>query len=256
MRFATEYCPRYPRTLLSRSVDLREAAANRAASANEYREILCHIPGGSTGIDAAAGLGIGTGLLAARSRQVIGIEISEERLSAARQENEDRGNIIWLRKDLNEIPGLLPLYSEPVDYVVSLQTIEHLFSPALFLMAARAALKTGGLLIVSAPAVQTTDLNPYHLHDFTPNSLKEMVESAGFSITGLQITSSVQPLSWANPFKRAGRVMPNIVPRSLLLKNMAEVYWQNPLKFLRRCYSLASDFGFPRGSVRIEARKE
>ena len=253
--YVTEYCARHPQALPSRAIPLREAAACHAASTTEYHGIINFIPPGLVGIDAAAGMGIGTGLLARISRRVIGLEMSPERLAEAGKINAGKTNIIWFQRDLNAVGPDTPLFSQAVDYVVSLQTIEHLFNPRAFLTAIHSTLKNRGVLVLSAPTVQTTDMNPYHLQDFTPGALSELVRSAGFEITGLVSTRSVHPLAWGNPLKKEGRIIPNIIPKSLLLKNMAEVYWRDPRKLLYRLASLAQDRGFPHESTRIVAEK-
>ena len=253
MRFVTEHCARFAQKLPSRAVAVKNAEASREASLAGYRQILEQVPAGSIGIDVAAGLGFGTGLLADRSRKIIGLEFSEERLAAAREENAARGNIVWRQKDLNDIGAIFPLYEELVDYVVSLETIEHLFCPDVFLMAIRSSLKPGGLLMLSTPAVQTTDLNPYHVHDFTPDSLFGMFQAAGFEVTGSRLVSNLKPLSWG--MKKEDRIMPNIVSKGLLLRNMAGVYAREPGKFLHRVGSLLRYQGFPQDSIYITARK-
>jgi 2-polyprenyl-3-methyl-5-hydroxy-6-metoxy-1,4-benzoquinol methylase len=51
--------------------------------------------------------------------------------------------------------------------VISLETIEHLEDPVKFVNHISSLLEKGGRIIASAPTVLTTDVNPYHLNDFT-----------------------------------------------------------------------------------------
>lgn len=84
----------------------------------------------------------------------------------------------------------IPLWSEQFDVVVMCDVLEHLFRPSDALLAARQALRPGGLLYVRVPSHESlityamTLGMPYeivHMRTYTPALLRRELKAAGFA---------------------------------------------------------------------------
>jgi 2-polyprenyl-3-methyl-5-hydroxy-6-metoxy-1,4-benzoquinol methylase len=123
--------------------------------------------------------------------------------------------------------------AESLTNIISLETMEHLDNPTRFIQHMAGYLMPKGRFIVSVPITPSMDANPYHLHDFSARTFKEMFLLAGFR----ELNSFVQKQSY-NPFfilKRTGERTKDI------RGNILSFYWKNPKKFLARLASLLSD---------------
>jgi 2-polyprenyl-6-hydroxyphenyl methylase/3-demethylubiquinone-9 3-methyltransferase len=98
----------------------------------------------------AADVGCGAGLLceplARLGAQVVGIDAAPENIVAARVHADGQGLTIDYRTGSIDVLG-----SDPFDLITSLEVIEHVEDPAAFVRGLAAALKPGGLLILSTP---------------------------------------------------------------------------------------------------------
>ena len=61
------------------------------------------------------------------------------------------------------------------DTIVSIETIEHLPSPAEFVARLVRLLRPRGVLVASVPTTPSVDANPHHLHDFSARSFRRLV---------------------------------------------------------------------------------
>lgn len=79
------------------------------------------------------------------------------------------------------------------DAVVGWQFLEHTIEPMRVLCRARAALKSGGVLVLSVPNVDSVERRlfgaaweawqvPFHLWHFTPHTLRRLVMAVGFDV--------------------------------------------------------------------------
>ena len=122
-------------------------------------------------LDAACGTGFGSYVLAQRVAEVVGLDVSPEAISEARQHHA-RPNLRFHHGVVESLPPIAGF-----DAAVSLETIEHVPDPRAFLREIHARLKPGGRLVLSAPNVaqhqgapQPTE-NPFHLHEPTYDEL-------------------------------------------------------------------------------------
>jgi 2-polyprenyl-3-methyl-5-hydroxy-6-metoxy-1,4-benzoquinol methylase len=77
---------------------------------------------------------------------VYGIDGSESGIAAANRRGVGQFKVSSLYEDL-AAPFALPSY----DAVIAVEVIEHLYSPRIFVKRARAALRPGGLLVITTP---------------------------------------------------------------------------------------------------------
>lgn len=128
-------------------------------------------------LDVASGSGHGTSMLANTKgvESVIGIDISERNVRVAQEAYPD---IQFLVGSAETLTDLLPAGS--ARFMVCMQTIEHLMSPAGFLSSAARVLAGDGLLLMTTPThnagpVFLPENNPYHVCEFGRQQLRELV---------------------------------------------------------------------------------
>jgi SAM-dependent methyltransferase len=127
-----------------------------------------------------ADIGCGDGILVYKALlkklRIVGIDLSMDGLVLANQELADHGF---------ESPSVIcadgyavPLAGDSLDYVVSLELIEHLEQPALLLTEVARMLKSGGIFVCTTPRCFSKDndfRDPFHLEEFTPEELREIL---------------------------------------------------------------------------------
>lgn len=143
-------------------------------------------------IDAGCGGGDFAEGLHGCGYRVYGIDLNESAIKAAKQRNAGEFAAASIYDDF-----LAPFQIEAVDAVVSVEVIEHLYSPRIFLDRAREALRPGGILAITTPywgylknivlAVSNrTDraLNPLwdggHIKHFSRATLTQIAKDQGF----------------------------------------------------------------------------
>ncbi len=106
---------------------------------------LGSLPGKSL-LDIGCGNGAVTASLAKGGAQVVGIDLSETGIALARQRNPD---LEW--RALSVYEDLRAQLARDFEIVVSLEVVEHLFDPRLFVRRVFEVLKPGGLVVLSTP---------------------------------------------------------------------------------------------------------
>ena len=133
--------------------------------------------------------------------------------------------------ELKDVFDFRPM--DPVNTVISLETIEHLTNPDRFVKHYSLILAKGGRFIASAPVTPSMDANPFHQNDFTIKSFKKLFTSAGL----VEIASLIQIQQY-----RAFTMISKKEGRSQdLRKGLAVYYLKNPRKFFSRLKSLFTD---------------
>lgn len=147
-------------------------------------------PGQLRILDLGCGNGRISNLLAEKGHSVTGVDASESGIEAART----GGKAKFVMASIYE-----PLNLGPMDCVVSLEVLEHLYRPMALFEQAYAALKPGGVLIVSTPyhgylknlALSLLDgwdrhhhvsADGGHIKFFSRDSLETMARAAGFEV--------------------------------------------------------------------------
>jgi len=130
-------------------------------------------------LDTCSGLGWGAYLLDAVAKRVICIDIDIDAIYAAKT--------IWPCEKCIFLQGdalKLPFHDNSFDIVTAMESLEHfrLEEAEIYLREMFRVLKPGGRLIGSTPLPeneegikQELNMNPYHLHIFTPSELAEFL---------------------------------------------------------------------------------
>ena len=146
-----------------------ERLASRLAAINRYRAVRKYCFGAV--IDAACGCGYGSAMLAKVPdvTSVLGLDADEDAIDTARGEFGVKAKFDVMNFYL---PGLVETFSE-ADVIVSVETLEHLEYPDMFL----AAVRESGCkrFIATFPSFPTSDFNPWHLNDITLEEVSTML---------------------------------------------------------------------------------
>ncbi len=94
-------------------------------------------------------------------------------------EDDGSGDLHALHPQTTELP---PGTYGRFDFVLISQVLEHLWDPVLALRNLLGALRPGGYLFASAPALNIQHLTPMHFFHYTPMGLAMAVTRAGFEI--------------------------------------------------------------------------
>ncbi|MFL5748575.1 MAG: class I SAM-dependent methyltransferase [Niastella sp.] len=187
------------------------------------------VPG--TVADIACGVGYGSHLLAASCPEsisrIIAVDIDQTSIDYARL-NYSNPKIEFMVADAETFQSPVSLQN-----VVSLETIEHLPNPEKFINNISTQLVVGGRFITSVPVTPSMDANPYHLHDFTVNTFKQMFLKAGLK----EIHSFIQ----VQPYRIFSLMGRKENRAKDLRKNIIGFYWQYPSKLLLRILSVFKD---------------
>lgn len=138
-------------------------------------------------------IGCGTGDQLARLPNVyepLGVEISAELARRAEKRLADRGGKVMA---MSAVEGLAAITPGTVSGILMRSFLEHEEQPAELLARAWTALRPGGATIIKVPNYASVNRRvmgprwcgfrfPGHVNYFTPQSLRDMVEAAGFRI--------------------------------------------------------------------------
>lgn len=144
-------------------------------------------------LDIACGTGYGSAMIAdAGANKVIAVDNSPQAIGYAKQ-NYKRKNIQYINGNALNIP----VKDSSVDVVVSLETIEHLHEPELFVKEVKRVLKKEGIFIVSTPNDdEFMDGNDFHVHEFQFKELHSLIEdnfkSAKYYYQGTYFAAALQ----------------------------------------------------------------
>ena len=178
-----------------------------------------------TVLDAACGVGYGSGFLAKNAlAEIKAIDRSSVALELARNKFAAE-NIRFFEDDCHTLQHASAF--APYDFIVSFETLEHLPQPSLFIRNCYSNLKSGGKLIISTPNQPVSSpggqLNwEFHEKEYTVYELREILSAEGFlniMIYGQETTAIGKLRSEfraalntinSNPFIRLGRRLQSI----------------------------------------------
>jgi SAM-dependent methyltransferase len=191
-RAPDELLVEYPLEALRDERDLhmdmtREAGRRSDAHIARYIEAAGFVREGDHVLDAACGLGYGSYAIARTTRagRVTGLDESEYAVRyAGKAFAEGDGTPIAFHQ--GDAEDLSFLADASVDLVVSVETLEHLHHPEVFLAEALRVLTPGGRLYVSVPNDWSDetgdDPNPHHHHVYDWPTLSAQLRDAGYLV--------------------------------------------------------------------------
>ncbi len=131
-------------------------------------------------LDVACGEGYGSFAMASfwKAHSVKGVDISEEAIKTAKN-SFSHPNVEYFTAAAEKIGEIFQQHS--FDMVVSLETIEHVSDPEIFLSAVKKVLKPTGVLILSCPNDHWyygpgESKNPFHLRTYYFDEFKDLAE--------------------------------------------------------------------------------
>lgn len=194
-------------------------------------------------LDLACGAGYGSALLKdAGASEVVGVDVSAECVRYARQRYLQPG-IEFLEGD-----GMTFASAGGCDVIVSLETIEHVPDANGFVAHLASLLVPGGILVGSVPTTLSTDVNPFHLHDFTPRQFRALFRSLGLdTLDELEQVQTFSPLGLLSFGSRSSR-------RHQLRQGLVRYYAEHPRQLVRRVLTTLRH-GFSNKYLAIAAQK-
>ena len=134
-------------------------------------------------VDAGCGEGYGSAILARTARRVVALDLEEAVVGHAAGTYDAQ---TLVRADLCRAP----LRDRSVDAIVALQVVEHLSCAEEFMERCGAALRSGGILVLSTPNRETfpSGLNPFHVHEYDSSELEALLRriSRDIRVLGLR----------------------------------------------------------------------
>ncbi|KMZ13932.1 Methyltransferase [Candidatus Burkholderia humilis] len=126
-------------------------------------------------LDIASGEGYGTALLANAAKSVVGVDIDEQAVTAARQRYIGER----LRFEVGSATHI-PLADASVDVVTSFETLEHFVEHEAFVREVARVLCPGGLLVISTPnhpvySPPGSVLNDYHVRELDRSEFADLL---------------------------------------------------------------------------------
>jgi SAM-dependent methyltransferase len=202
--------------------------------------------------DISCGLGYGSPIILQSNmvNSYVGLDIDTATVNEARRRYE-RPNVKFVTGSCIAIP--LPTNS--VDCVITLETLEHIEDVGLAINEFRRILRPGGMLIGSVPSsdyeercTEVYGPNPYHLHRFEQGQLSELLRAefrhSRFYRSAVGLSSLIEPVCREHSNSKSGvvyyadnnarRVMGSLLfvagdEQELITGNEDEVYWIEPL---------------------------
>lgn len=153
---------------------------------NRYRFATDYASAAARALDIACGTGYGSAILKdAGAGSVTGVDLSVEALGHA-QKHFGREGVTFTTGDITEFDA------EPFDLITCFETIEHVADAAAALTNLRRLLREGGTLLISSPnrpvtspmaaSINDKPSNEWHVQEFTPAELRELMTVSGFSV--------------------------------------------------------------------------
>lgn len=128
-------------------------------------------------LEIGSGCGYGLPYVSQSAQIVISLDKCER---ISQQLMNNLGNVVFMKCTL---PPMTSLPSDHFDAIVCYQFIEHIREDITLLKDIRRVLKPNGRLYLSTPnALMTLSRNPWHIREYTPQQLKDVIEEAGLTL--------------------------------------------------------------------------
>lgn len=142
-------------------------------------------------LDAGCANGYGSKILSDNASVLVAVDKNSDYIELAKK-NNNRSNIKYKVMDLDK-DKLDYLY----DYIVCLETLEHVSNPTYVLDNFYSSLKNDGILFISVPNSKFEEvndgknINKYHLHTFEYDELVKTFKRSGFRVLRVMGQSTV-----------------------------------------------------------------
>ena len=162
-----------------------------------YIEASKHIYGNL--LELGCGEGRGYALLQERVRGYTGLD-KNEKVIANLQVKYPKGHF-----EVAAIPPLEKQFYEKFDCIVAFQIIEHIAQDSAFLRDIYAALKKGGIAIITTPnKLKSLTRNPWHVREYSPKEMWSLIKTQPFdSAEVIGIHGSAQVMEYYEENKKA-----------------------------------------------------
>jgi 2-polyprenyl-3-methyl-5-hydroxy-6-metoxy-1,4-benzoquinol methylase len=122
-------------------------------------------------MEIGCGSAYGTSKLASAAQSILAIDNDSTTIEDNKKRFK-RDNISYVCKDIYKF-----VTKDKKEAVLSLQVIEHIKNPHIFLNKITKFLKTNGVVIISTPngTTQSYNENPYHYKEYSESELKELL---------------------------------------------------------------------------------
>lgn len=142
---------------------------------HRYAQAL-DIAAGKTVLDIACGEGYGSNLLANVAAKVVGVDIDDSTVTAAKIKYR-KSNVDFFTGSAAEIP----FGDAYFDLVISFETIEHHDQHDKMMQEVKRVLKPGGLMMISSPdklyySDKTGYKNPFHVKELYADEFKDLLK--------------------------------------------------------------------------------
>ena len=136
-----------------------------------YKEAAKLINGGVV-LEIGSGEGYGINELAPQSDSYIAIDKYPTNIS---EDLKIKHDITFIH---SEVPPLVDITSNSIDFVVSFQVIEHIQDDNKFLAEIHRVLKEGGKAVITTPnKLMSLSRNPWHIREYTPIEMQQIISS-------------------------------------------------------------------------------
>jgi 2-polyprenyl-3-methyl-5-hydroxy-6-metoxy-1,4-benzoquinol methylase len=179
-------------------------------------------------LDAGCGVGYGTRLLVERggvATSALGIDVEPQAIAYARERYGSE------RVDFRADDLLLFEDRTGFDGVVALEIVEHVDNPKALIDHLLSMLRPGGVLVASVPTTPSTDLNPYHRHDFTERSFRRLFNQS--MVLELDLLRQRQGVRIGRLLRRRDARLRDV------RRGLAFFYLHHPVALLRRLRAFA-----------------
>jgi 2-polyprenyl-3-methyl-5-hydroxy-6-metoxy-1,4-benzoquinol methylase len=126
-------------------------------------------------IDAACGYGNGAVILAKKCDKVLAYDIDEEAISEAKKQCKEQ-NVLYICEDIDAKEWTPP----KCDWLVTLETIEHIPHPVRFIQKALSVTRKG--IVISSPFRGMSKHPPGDIIRFIPKELRKLMKGWGTKI--------------------------------------------------------------------------
>lgn len=153
-------------------------------------------------LDVGSGEGYGSAYLAEAAKEVVGLDYSA-RANREAGERYPLPNLHFVTADIFDLPASLK--EQRFDLVCSFQVIEHMRDQDRFLEVLGGLLSPGGTAAISTlNRLRFTAFNPFHVREFSPTELEEIMKRHFRKVTMLGVFGDEKILAYRSAKQKLG----------------------------------------------------